>query len=275
MCANVLPAWEEFELEACEYLNNEIVNSTIEFRQTGGKNSLTSDIKVFKNNINLFSIEAKLSPSQSGQFVILEDNGVYFLSDAGRFSNKYTQAIIDHLNANNNEYSPQGQKATNIKIDENLMVDWVIEHYKNKDSHFVITSTELGGYKAIFPIEDIKKYFHVTAVVRRKRSGTRSVPRSKMEDCVQELHAHARNLGLTVTDFKKGDKPFVAFSENLEIDKKGRYFGKQYYLSPEDGGYNVKVRASTNNINVIFSLHYKGPKSNFGKEELENFINKF
>lgn len=271
--------WEKFEIESCHYLNKVYSSLPVSFHQEGGKNSVTSDIKAYKGEEHLFSIEAKYSPSQSGQFVLVEDNGIYSLSKESKFeNNEYTQAIIDYLNENKESFTPKGQRAININFDQNVFAQWITEHYKRKDSYFVITSAKLNDYKAILPIEEIKNYFDVSAVIRRKRSGTAHVAQYRIESCIKELDKYIGKFGLEISEITtQSQKTLVKFNKDVDLKKSERYFGNDLFLSPNSNGkgYYLKTRSKTNNLNVIFNLVYRGPEENIGIDLLEIFIHKF
>lgn len=273
---NKLNKWEKFEIEASSYLNKVYSHLPVSFILDGGSSSRSSDIKVYNNNNLLFSIESKYSPSQSGQFVILENENFYVLSkDSKCYNNIYSQTIIDYLNENKEYFTPKDQDAININIDLEILTNWIITHYKNKNSYFVITSCKLNDYKSIIPIEEIGNFFEVSAVIRRKRSGTRHIAKSKREQCINELEKYINKYGLRISDvFMQSNKTIVEFNKEIELKKSERYFGNDFYLSPSTDGkrYFLKTRAKTNNLNVIFSLTYFGPKENIGIELLEKFI---
>lgn len=272
--------WSLFEIYACDYLNKSIGNSNVLFKRLGSSNSTANDIEVYSNSKYLFSIEAKYSPSQSGQFVIIDQKDKYEFSIGNNFeNNEYSREIIRILNTNKKHYTPLGQKAVKLEIDSAVLAGWIISYYKEKDCQFIITSDELNGYKAIIPITDIQQYFNVTAVVRRKRSGTRHLPKYKFEESVNALKVHTNALGFELIEVvKENSKTLVEFKEdNMISHKSQRYFGEhnEYYLSDASAKneYYIKVRSNTNNLNVIFSLEYIGVKDNIGLEILQNNIN--
>ena len=62
--------WEEFEIQCTNYLNKKF-GTYAEFIHQGGSDSTIPDILVNTNSGNSFFIEAKHSPAQCGQFVLL------------------------------------------------------------------------------------------------------------------------------------------------------------------------------------------------------------
>lgn len=270
------PNWELFELESCCYLNTLYSDTQLRFCADGGKNSYSQDIKVYNGQNYIFSIEAKYSPSQSGQFVLKEESGIYLLSKKSKFeNNEYTKAIIEHLNNNKEYYSPEGQRAIEIIIEQNILANWIIEHYKSKSSQFIITSTKLGDYKAILPLNDLQEFFNVSAVIRRKKSGTADIPKSMINGCITELKNHLMNFKLDISSVSSlGKKTLIRLPNDIVLKKSERSFGESYYLSEnsEGEGYFIKKKSQTNNLNVIFSLKYIGPETNFGIDNLKGYI---
>ena len=64
--------WEQFENEATKFLNSRF-GSYARFFQKGGSDSTIPDIRVETHTGKTFYIEAKHSPAQCGQFVLLPD----------------------------------------------------------------------------------------------------------------------------------------------------------------------------------------------------------
>ncbi|MBP3953567.1 hypothetical protein [Bacillus suaedae] len=270
--------WEKFELETIPFLEKIYHDLPVAFKREGGQNSTKSDICVLHDMNELFSLEAKLTPSQSGQFVLLEEQQKYIFSAENKFqNNKMTQLIIDELNAFKTKYTPKGQKAVIVDIDTYVLANWIKDHYKNKGSRFIITSTKINDYKAIIPINEVERFFEMTAVIRRKKSGTSDVARYKVSSCISELRQHLTAFGLEIIETKQdGKKTLVLLNKDIILEKNERYFGDEYFLSPnvKGNGYFIKSRAKTNNLNVIFQLKYIGPEKSFGFEHLERSIRK-
>lgn len=266
--------WELFELECSKYLDDYFIKSPFSFKSSGGANSTTSDISVFNNkNQNIFNIEAKLSPCQSGQFVIAVKKGEFVLSPRNKFNNSFSNIILDFLNKDFENYNKVEQKALNIDIEEEYMFGWIKEHYKYKNSLFVITSTILKGFKVILSIDDLKKYFEVSACLRRKKSGTQNVPKRDYDSAIVELKKKVPN-GERILKISKEEKLFIEFQDKSKlISRANRSIGEKYFLSPEEskgsGFYSLRKKSKTNNINVIFSLNYKGSKQNLGLDLLK------
>lgn len=269
--------WEVFEQHATKCLNSKFKKYGLSFKPTGGKDSNTSDILVqISSNDNLFSIEAKLSPAQCGQFVINENGDSFELTNKSRLSNNYTKTIIDHINENLKEYTKNNPKYFDLNCNQKLLYQWIHEHYKNKNSLFFVTSTLTSGYISIISLDSLQKFFNFSARLRVKKSGTRNISKKSSKSILAELDKHLNKLGITKFKYiTNGNKTIVRIDGEIkEIDYKNRYFGNNTFLSKEENksDYSVKIRSSTNNINVVFSIQYIGPKKDYGEEDFLNFL---
>ena len=175
--------WEKFEDEAVEYLNKKI--SLFSFLKQGGSNSNSEDIRIEKNGdlINT-NIEAKLSPSQSGQFVIFEKKNQYFISTKNKRYNPISKLILENLNCEFHKYSLSKKNSViQIKKINKLLAKWIESHYLSKNSLFLITSNKLSSFKCIVPVKQIKKFFEISACIRKKKSGTGSAEERRQNHC--------------------------------------------------------------------------------------------
>lgn len=261
--------WEKYEQLALEYLQKSINIDGISFKREGGFNSNESDIDAFHSiRGKLFSIEAKLSPSQSGQIVVEDKNNKYDLSDKRKYNNKYSAKIIDYLNSDSFVISKNEVDCLNI--DESILANWVKEHYSKLGVEYIITSNKLDSFHAILPVSNLDKYFEVGAVLRRKRSGTRHVPIKDRNTAKLDLKKHLSNLNMNECEFSISNKKLlVKINTTTELIKSDLYFGK-YFLSPNGGpnNYIIKVRSGNNKLNIVFNLKYKGVESNIGLDSL-------
>lgn len=271
--------WKKFERNATDYLQKKFSNNKdVEFSWVGKSNSNKSDIIVFKNNDNIINIEAKLSPSQSGQFVVKIKNNKFVFSTNNIYSqNIYSQKIISYLNQNKEKIN---LKEANFKLKHSskLFNSWITNHYNNKNCKFIITSNKLDSFYALIPLNKLSEYFNSTATLRRKRSGTRHLPKGERNQVVNILKNHLCNIKLRLTDLKHTNRKTI-IKLNRSLNKNECYFGNErYYLSKtqelENHKYFIKKRSLTNNINVIFSVEYTGPFENFGLKGLKKEIDK-
>lgn len=262
--------WKLYESKSQQYLSSTVNIPNIKFKENGGSDSNSNDIHVNFKEETLFSVEAKLSPSQCGQFVLVRDkSNKLVLSENMRFENRYTNQIINLIDTNYENEIP----LLELDLPQSLMSGWVKEHYKNKGVAFFITSTSLDSFNSIIPIADIEKYFQFTAVLRRKRSGTRKVPKKDIDASKLLLlnHLSSNNLN-NYNIIEEAGSIIFDIEGNYVFESNNLYFDKYYISKIEESRYKVKVRATTNNLNVIFSLVYIGAKLNSGLDKLTNTI---
>ena len=175
--------WQIFENNVTNFLNENF--NELDFTNTGDRDSTIPDIRVEANNNELF-IEAKYIPSQSGQIVVLMNNGQFEFSDKSKNTpSSYTYQIIDKLNEDYSTYATVAQSGMNIEIDENILFKWIEQTYLDKNSKWIISSkkhTDFTKEDLVFiPINEMKDYFDVSIVLRRKKSGSAKVPASNQE----------------------------------------------------------------------------------------------
>lgn len=254
--------WMAFENESASFLNQHFSKYPIKFELSGGANSNNPDIDVFMDNEYMFSIEAKLSPAQSGQFVVLINKDTFIYSPQNKYElNKYSKQIIDYLNENKSKYLDVQQNAISIDCNNLILTNWVISYYSKKSCPLFITSTKLDSYKRIIKTTDLSKNFIVEARLRRKKSGSSNLPiseRASAGDLITKRYASAKIIN-------NGKKTMTSIPISRPLDKNECYFGDNYFLSHKDNNnYYIKKLSKTNNVNVIFSLTYKGEESTGG-----------
>lgn len=274
------PKWKEYEINSCKFLNSTYSNLGFTFSNTGFSNSKESDVSILKNNIKIGNIEAKLSPSQAGQFVICEcGQGFEFSSKNVYPINHYTRKIIKFINNNYYKYKEPSTKGINLDCGDDLLYNWVINHYKNnKSSDFLISSTNINSYNIIIPVEEIPKYFNISATVRNKKSGSRHLPKKLYDSCRDILFENMNKKGYSISNIYSNNKKYIVKLNNeanlSNNDLKFYLNENELYLS--DIGNNefaIKVCSNTNNTNIVFSLKLKNKvTSNLGIIEFENYL---
>jgi hypothetical protein len=263
------PNWEIFEREVYLFLNENIKIKGVNFEQRGKRNSRESDIAVNHGKKVLFLIESKLSPSQAGQFVILLNGGKYQLSNLNHSNNnEFSKTIVDYINSNINYFEECGTTGKEITLPKEILGKWIKSHYSNKDVRFFITSDSHSNFKKNFirliPFDKFEDSFQISAILRRKRSGTQKIPLSDFPIVKKELQ---KKFGEELVLTKKG----IVNLSNLNL--KDKYLGKNYYLSKlKADDYQVRKRSSVNNPNVIFSLKYIGIRDTGDFSNLKNTI---
>jgi hypothetical protein len=268
--------WEYFEEHSTKYLNQKFEHlEGISFQRSGGSDSTESDIKLKINNTEVFSIESKLSPSQSGQFVIKIENGKFELSKSNKFLNPHSKEILTFLNDRFNDFQVVAQNAIELTCPKETVTNWIIHHYKSKNSLFIITSTEKDGFCHLIPIDKLGDFFETKVVLRRKKSGSRNVPKSKLFIVRNLVELHLKPIVNSIT-FKNDNKGnlLVETDKSDSILNQDRYISGGIFLSVSEppNSYKVKILSETNNINVVFSILYTGPHVNGGINLLEDYI---
>jgi len=254
--------WENFEEEMAIYLSEKYPNN--EFGWYGGSDSTVSDIKVNDE----FYIEVKMPHAQCGQFVLFPDmpNRIFeYSSDNKAPENKYTRKIINQMERNFEKHL--SQKSSDIEINENILADFIIEYYLNKNVRYIITKE---SDIIILPTEKLKKYFNITANFRPKTSGSGYLPDKWISDFdigFQKKYASDYNY------FRKGKHGYIKTS--IDIDDKTYIFGKhnRYFLrkTSKDDVYKIRKLSNTRNSNVIFSINLKKYEQDI--QDLNQFVN--
>lgn len=245
-----MSAWEEFEINVLKALKG-IEETKLKFVRKGGSDSSVSDIEVYKDSKKITSLECKLSQSQAGQFVVLY-NGTEFCFSNQNKCNETTETIkiIKKMNENIGLYIKvieDDLPSVNLQIENSLSFEHVLNIYKQKGVKYFITSRELNSELIIVPLNKIVEIFQIKGVYRKKRSGSRDIPKSEKSLCYSE--------------FEKKYKTEINFA-NLKkiVEMNNRYFGSnnEYYISGNsERGYKFKKLSNTNNPNVIFTLSLK------------------
>lgn len=252
---NHAATWEAFEKACSEFLNREFGYSfECLFTTAGGHNPKAPDINVIRNGKRLFSIEAKMSEAQCGQFVLIPDdrNRTFIFSPNNKCrNNRYVRAIIAEMEKS---YEQCKNSPHNLPIPENLIYNWVKDYYANqKGSKYFITADNAGNF-IIIPVNKLEEYFVFTAKYRNKRSGSK-VPSLT---CRTEIETTLDNHGIKHSPaIITGTKAFI----DLDCTEKSlKLNGNKYrYLFKNIGGnrYEIKQLANTNNSNFIVSISLK------------------
>ena len=209
------PRWKQYEINSCKFLNSNYSNLGFTFSNTGLSNSNSPDITILKNNSEIANIECKLSPSQAGQFVINNDGQKFKLSPKKFYpSNDYTDRIIGFINKHYSKYKNPSTKGINLCGCDELLYDWVINHYKNnKKSNFIISSSNIDNYNFI-PVDNIREYFDISATVRNKKSGSRNISKKLYNEYKKRIISIMKNKGYSNVKINENNKKYI-----LKLDK--------------------------------------------------------
>lgn len=266
--------WEQFEKKSEKYLNDHLSELGYKVILKGGSNSHETDLYLYDNLGHfLFCLDSKLCPAQCGQIVIIDNGSKFELSKELKSSNPYSESILSLINKSYKQFSENSDDVIQILGVDEVLVNWVKNHYQEKQCLYIITTTKLDSYYSIIPLDEIEKVFAVSAVFRRKRSGTRDVPRKNFKSVTDSLTRHLNSNGISKYQIRIIGKQLL-FDLHQKSLPKGLMYFEDYFISDLGQGlYRVKNRAKTNNVNVVFTMNYTGNKSNIGLEVLKNYLN--
>ena len=256
--------WEEFEIQCMDYLNNRF-GAYARFFHQGGADSTVPDIlvKTKSGSGNSFYIDAKHSPAQCGQFVLLPD------LDTGTFEysrlnvnriNRYAEMIMEYMNKDFDAFREAGTAGKDIDMPNgsDIFAGWIIQAYKDKGADFFITNNY-----TILPIEHFREYFDVTAKYRIKRSGSGNVGKSRLKPVMDYISTH----DYVITDSRVAeDKLFVVSPQQLH-NHRFILRGIEYMFSLRGDEYELRKLSNTYNANVIFSIKHKASTPGMSEPE--------
>jgi len=260
--------WKEFESSTTKFLNNYFPEFT--FENLGESDSTAPDIKVYtKEGKLLTQIEAKYSPSQAGQIVVLLNSGQFEFSTKSKNPKvASTKILIDHLNKNYETYSNVKQSAIPIQIDDSVLFSFITEQYRLKGNDWIIASSESSSLftanLALIPLNELPQYFEISASLRRKKSGTSSLAKSMRDKAEEVISKLFDKYKIKV----EGKKTFF----HGDIGTHPKELPENLYLSPKgENVYEIRKRSNTNNANIMFSLKLKN-NYEFKSEEFLKFL---
>ena len=244
--------WQNFEKECKEYLESKY-GKYAEFCLKGGSNANISDILVKTKSGRQFYIEVKHCPAQCGQFVLFPDSKTKKFTYSSKNVlpiNESSNCIIKYMNEHFDKFSLTDTNGINIEINNGsqIFADWIVKSYHHKKAEYIITNDFI-----IFPVEQINKYFDISAKYRVKRSGSGSVGKNNLKSVLDHINANYV-IDSVKTDGKKLFVKSSALSHNTRF-KTGNY---EYMFSMRDENiYEIRKLSNTYNANVIFSVELK------------------
>jgi hypothetical protein len=259
--------WKICEENSFIYLQQNISDKSISFEYLGSENSREVDIKVFKNQKFCFAIESKYIPSQCGQFVVEQRGDKLVESNANFNINSITPKILNELNVIRKNLNVE------LVLSEGLIAEWIEEHYRSKEVRFFIFSKEVDRDFRIIPIEKISSYFKFTCMVRKKKSGSRDLPKSERESSYLQLERFINLTNNRILDFTfDGKSTYVKTINPVESN----YFNNNtLFLSQiSENHYRIKKLSSTNNLTVIFSMDLDNLPEDSGLVHFQSTMNK-
>ncbi len=249
--------WENFERDISDYVNDLLRNYDITVRKLGSSDSTIPDIEIVLNKSNKkFFIETKMPLSQTSQFVVEIKNGQFIYGSKNKFkSNKFSEEIIELLNNDFDFYKNVTQTGMVVPVPETIAVGWIASNMENKNVKFII-SIDSSNNKKIIPLNEFDAFFNIKTILRRKKSGSQSIPKRFYDDFKRQIENRFTKYKI----FSENNKLFISIP--VDLSKKECYIesnllddGKKYFLSKKDKNiYEVKLTSATNNPNVIFEL---------------------
>ncbi len=175
--------WEDFESDMTDYLQQMLKDYDVIVKQCGSADSTIPDIEIIiKSNNKKFYIETKMPASQTSQFVVeINDNKFVYGNKKKYKSNQYSNEIINILNNNFELYSKVSQKGMIVPVSETIAFSWIVSNMKNKNVQFVM-SVDNSGNKKVFSLDQFNKFFNMKTIFRRKKSGSRNLPKIYYDD---------------------------------------------------------------------------------------------
>jgi len=250
--------WQEFEINATKLMNNVFKDSQLNFENAGGSDSTSSDIKIRLKDKDVGSIEAKYDKPQCGQITVKHESNHFTYSGIEENINKFTIEIIKHLNNNYERYKDYSTTGIDVTINKAIIDNWVKTYYLKK-SNWLIYSKNKNNLTVdnvlLIPIQELDKYFKITASFRIKRSGsTSSISVKNKKNVKKIISKFLENKPFTIEEDEK--KLYIVTKE--EIGKTNLEDG--YFISEKkDGKFGVTKRNQTEdpNPNVMFTLKLK------------------
>ncbi len=249
-----LQKWEVFQDEAVDFLSNYF---NINFAMEGGYDATTSEITVRNEDEVITTIEAKFCPAQAGQIILLSDGSKFTFSDKSKNnSNKYTQEILEYLNANYSEF--QGTNSASIpvtNISYSTLFNWVKSVYSEKNVEWIIASQKFNMITVddllFIPLNEIESYFDISIVFRRKKSGNTHIPSKDLIDFGNELDLITEDYTIKRTNTKY----LLTLNERVSNFN----IGTKYLLSMtnKECQYYIKKKDINTNPNIMFKLKLK------------------
>ena len=261
--------WEVFEDSCVDYLNGKFGNEKRQFIGEGKRDATKPDIEYFDDDGFRFAVEAKMQNAQCGQFVVMIEGKSFVLSTKSKFEKTLTTSkIIDFINRRFEYYRNVNSTGLEIDCDKELLFTWIEEHYKAKSTEYIIS--EYGGEFVIVPIDNLRAYFNVEAVLRRKKSGSGHLNAPNIDDFLNAMH-NSGYPNIRRSDVYIAEDSFCITTYN--IPNRSKFEGKRYtyQLTKENTKkYQIRKLSITNNPNVVFSLHLV---RNQKAADLSRFVN--
>lgn len=262
-----LQKWEIFQDEATDFLNNYF---NAKFTMEGGFDASTSHITVRKSNQTITNIEAKFGSTQAGQIILsVEDDRFSFCDKSKHEENLYTQKIIKYLNSNYSLYKGSNTATIHVDIEEEVLFNWVKTIYTNKNTQWIISSNKFKNLSSddllFVPIDEIEKYFDISLVFRRKKTGNAHIQGKDIIDFKEQLDLVNKNYKVKKTD----NKYLLTTKSRLSHFN----IGSKYLVSMTnvDCQYFIKKKDMNTNPNIMFQVNLKNNIEFEGERFIEDY----
>lgn len=270
--------WQTCEKECLEYLQKHFSSKKYTFEAQGGSDSTKSDILLLKNGLSIFYIESKMKQAQCGQFVAFpnKETRTFDYSNANAYpQNIQSEIILDKMSEDFDRYKSPSTDGIELIMDKSYFYSWIYEFYKAKGVKYFISEKNVGKNNItqdnfiIFPIEKFHKYFDVTSLYRRKKSGSAN-PNEKN---YPEIITAANSEGFTISKIYKNDKyTFVEMNAAAMTYKITAISFTYQFKHVKDNIFKVTRLSNTANPNVIFSINLVQGQQ---ESDLEKFKEEF
>ena len=262
--SNTNPDWRKQEITCFNYLNDKF-SDYADFELRGGADSDVSDIYVSTENNSGFYIDSKKENSQCSQFVVVfdENENKYKYSDRDRLeADENSLKIVEYMNENKEQFKTAGTRGMKIEFEDSNKVfrDYLTDSLHKKNIRFIISKDNI-----LIPVENIDDYFDIKCCYRKKKSGSRNIPKKNYKTVCDYLIENK-------IDYKTIDNKI--YVKGLDKGYKFNINNDVYYVStPESNGFaKVRILSKTANSNVIFTLKLKKNRSGITDEEFIEYL---
>lgn len=215
--------------------------------------------------------------SQTSQFVVEIVNDQFIYGSKNHYpANGFSNQILDELNDHFSYYKNVSQVGLILPISPTIAFGWLISNMKNKNVEFII-SIDFNNREKVIPVAQLEEFFNVKTILRRKKSGSSSLPRRYYENFMHKIASKFKENEYSL--FESENRLYI--ETNLNLSREDLYIeseilnDKKYYLSKKaEGIYEVKLTSATNNPNIIFELAAKNINfDTFTIQALIDYIN--
>ena len=271
---------DSFEKKCARYLRKQFPNH--KFTVKGGNNKMFSDILVDDS----FYIECKMTErnhksvgvQSTGFGIELVEDGdkrLFECSDTVGDSES-AKTLIDYINSNIDKFSKLVSQHTSkipIEVDQSVSSDWIHNFYLNKNVKYFMAFR--NGKFSIFKntIENLLKYFNITAYARYYSNGTKNVPNSQRDIAIDFIKSNCKVDSVTQDD-KKTIVKLKSTPENLYYDISDDL---RIFLSDKnmpDNEYRVMKVSKIGSPRILFYLNIKSDQDSKDFYEFKSFIDK-